>query len=363
MNSATPNSSCKQHFSHWDFVPTQLPRCPVRDCADRLTRTPFVWKKETVWLPYCSTHGLRLHGVGGSAPTYVYDNGPNPKDHVTARLRNFVVEPDYVRTHVLDNPYKAETHRLAYELSEDAVTWNVFVGLLKAGALGRAVSWLAGREVKGNAELYLWACRVDLEGGTREPFKPLVAARLQLEHDIVRYHTEPDVMLIVPGELVMFVEAKFGSGNAVAAAKAAAAKPGEKPKDVAGLVGRYYHQNRLWKCGSRYILPEKIGERFHSQLFRNVVFAAGIAELQGCDWHVVNLTRRPRSAGRVSKTVDYGDPTDDVRCYLTDACKPCFTVRTWEELYAIIVKPAAELTGTAKYMEGKSAHFKPAFRI
>ena len=328
-----------------------------------LARAPFTWKGKPKSLPYCAAHGLRIHGASGPNSTYAYYNGPSHDDDVRARLRNFVVEANYVRTHVLDSPDKAETHRLAYELSEDAVTWNGFVGLLKAGALAETMSWLAGRKIEGEPALYLWGHRVDLQHKTHEPYEPLAAARRLLEPKIVRYHTEPDVMLVVPEKLLMFIEAKFASGNTLAAKVPTPTKAGEKPKDVAAILARYYTQNSVWKLGSRYISPEGIGERFQSQLFRNIVFAAGIAETLGCDWHVANLTRSPRSPRHISKTVDYGDPSADVKCYLTDAYKRCFTFKTWEELYARLVKPDAALAETAKYMKGKSAHLTPAFEI
>jgi hypothetical protein len=53
-----------------------------------------------------------------------------------ARLRNFIVEREFARSHVLTPGSKAETHRLGHENSEDALAWNVFV------TLAGLASWL-----------------------------------------------------------------------------------------------------------------------------------------------------------------------------------------------------------------------------
>jgi hypothetical protein len=49
--------------------------------------------------------------------------------------------------------------------------------------------------------------------------------------------TEPDIMLVVPGELLICIEAKFGSGNPLAHPGQNA--PGNKPTDLDGLIARY----------------------------------------------------------------------------------------------------------------------------
>ena len=359
-------SPCEQYFGHEDFAPRELPRCPVKGCTCRISQAPFRHRTDH-FLPFCEEHGIRLHGTAGHNPTYVYYNGPRKEDSVRARRRNFRFEAPYVSQHVLNNPNKAETHRLGHELSEDALSWNVFVGLMRGGALSTAMNWLAGRSIQGEPELYMWGCRIDVEQGTHQPYRPLLAARHVIEPDISRFQTEPDVMLIVPNAFVMFLEAKFLSGNVLALPEPAHQREGEKPKSIRGLLDRYFAKNRFWRDGSKYICAEKIARKFHGQLFRNVVFAAGIAETFEADWQVVNLVRTVKShrdlSERITKDVDSDDPTDEVRCYLTDEHKDRFTFRTWEGLYAAVVKNNPRLRDLAAYMEGKSAHFRPAFEL
>ncbi len=352
-------SECERSFSHWDFDVGKLPHCPVKGCTAALSKAPYRQTR----LPYCTTHGLRLHGVEGRDPRFVYDNGLTDDDNIRARIRNFVFEPDFVRTHILDNPAKAETHRLGHESSEDALSWNVFVGLLQGGLLSRAMSWLAGRRIEGEPQLYLWGSHIDLKNNTHEMYVPLMAARATLEPDVKGFPTEPDIMLVVPGKFVMCIESKFTSGNSIANAGGRVEKKGEKPTAAQALIDRYYTRNSFWRDGGKYISPDRIGQRFHSQLFRNIVFAAGMAETFSGDWQVVNLVSSTQWQRQRNPEAAFEEPTGDIRMYLTGENKQKFTFRTWEGLYQHIVAGDPQLQKLVRHLEGKSACLNPAFEL
>lgn len=185
----------------------------------------------------------------------------------------------------LQSPTKAEKWRLGYENSEDAVSWNVFVGIMRAGALSHAMSWLAGRKIDGEPELYLWGSHIDLHNNSHDFYPPLHQARDTIEKGIRRFWTEPDVMLIVPKKFVMCIEVKFTSGNKLVQLGLEKESPGQKPKSVEGIIEKYFTQNTFWKDRSRYIQPRDINHnKFHGQLFRNIVFASGMAEKFDGDW-------------------------------------------------------------------------------
>ena len=353
------SSECERSFSHWDFDLENLPNCPVKGCTTTPNTVPYRQRE----LPYCMTHGLRLHGVEGRDPRFVYDNGPTKNDKIRARLRNFLFEPEFVREHVLDNPGKAETHRLGHESSEDALSWNVFAGLLQDGLLSKAMSWLAGRKIDGEPDLYMWGCRIGLKENTHELYAPLIAARRALEARVKSYLTEPDIMLVVRDKFVMCIEAKFTSGNSLAHTDGQREKNGEKPKSVEALKERYFTWNSFWKDGSKYIDPDYIGQPFHGQLFRNIVFATGMAETFGGDWQVVNLVSSTQWRMRGKPKAAYEDPTEAIRRYLTSENKARFTFRTWEALYQHIVAGDPQLQKLARYLEGKSACLNPAFEL
>src|SRR3954454_1151135 len=83
------------------------------------------------FLPCCPEHALRLHTA-----TFAYWNGPDRE--LDARRRNFIVRDDLVRSIALRKGMKVESHRLGYEMSEDALSWNVFVSLAEARRLRAA---------------------------------------------------------------------------------------------------------------------------------------------------------------------------------------------------------------------------------
>ena len=86
---------------------------------------------------------------------------------------------------------------------------------------------------------------------------------------------------------------------------------GEKPTTREGLLARYLAPSKYAK---RCVLPDRIGKRFHSQLFRNIVFACEMAgELP---WHVVNLVSDTQLGHADEIRYSFAPPTADVCCYL-----------------------------------------------
>jgi hypothetical protein len=350
MNDVT--SDCVQHFGHEDFDLSrvrsdQVQACPVKTCSAPLLEIDYRKGKRA----FCATHGLRLH-----ANTFVYWNGTAQRD--TARLRNFRIRPDLAQQIALDPKSKAETHRLGYEMSEDALSWNVFVGLAGASKLRESVQFLTGRGVPSEPQLYLWGERINLEGNRGPRFNPLDVVRGRLEGGIGKYKTELDIMLVVDGQLVVCVEAKFGSGNPVA--HESNVKADQKPTSREGLLERYF-ANSSAKTKA-IISTGEIGKAFHSQLFRNVVFASEMA--QNADWHVVNLASSTQwKPGREAKGYSFSDPEESVRCYLSKSHRDCFSYRTWENLHAALIRDDPALRELDTYLRSKSAHFRPAFEL
>jgi hypothetical protein len=206
-------SDCVRHFGHPDFDPARLgenppSRCPVRGCSVTLVELPYgkqqdregKYKKRTK--PWCPEHGIRLH-----SGTFVYWNGRGLEDQ--ARLRNFIVRPDLVGAIALRKGMKAESHRLGYEMSEDALSWNVFVSLAVAGKLREAAQFLTGRTLRTEPHLYLWGRRIDLLRDNYARFAALREVGDRLESDIRTFVTESDIILVAEGEILISIEAKF----------------------------------------------------------------------------------------------------------------------------------------------------------
>lgn len=320
--------------------------CPVRGCTAELQLTPHRKGR----LPFCGVHGLRLH-----ANTFVYFNEDASTDD--PRLRNFVIQRDAAREVALGQNNKVESHRLGFEMSEDALTWNVFVGLLEAGKLRGAIEYLTRTTVHGEPKLYLWGELIDLAGGLRETYGPLTEARETFEGDIGKFKTEPDIMVVVEGELIVCIEAKFGSANPIAYDKDV--KAGEKPTRREDLIDRYYEHAGSQTKGA--IARDSIRGTFYSQLFRNIVFAIEMS--RGSSWHVVNLVSRSQLGAEPKiPTHSFADPSESVRAYLNADSQDRFSYRTWEGLYEKIIAPEPKLSAVRDYMRSKSAHFRKAFQ-
>ena len=137
-------SDCKRHLGYADFDPDRIAQTTPSKCPVRGRNADFVpvrfgtTKKGARYLKWCRVHGLRLH-----TKTFAYWNGPEREDE--ARLRNFIVRPELARAIALGKGMKAESHRLGYEMSEDALSWNVFVSLAEAGKLQAAAEYLTKR--------------------------------------------------------------------------------------------------------------------------------------------------------------------------------------------------------------------------
>ncbi len=349
-----PTSECVRHFGFEDFeidfeAVLRNGQCPIKGCMRDLAKAEY--RKGS--LPFCPVHGLRFH-----ANTFVYWNGMMLRDE--ARRRNFPVRPDLALTAAIRSTSKAENYRLGYEMSEDALSWNVFVGLADAKKLRAATEYLIDRPVATESDLYLWGERIDIhsESGTPWPYAPLTAVRCRLEKKIRRFRTEPDIMLVVDGQLIVCIEAKFGSGNTLA--YDSEPPVGEKPTALAALLGQYLASASIET--RRVVLRDAIDieKPFHSQLFRNIVFASEMAA--GADWHVVNLVSSTQR-GKESDRCSFANPESPVRTYLHPEHRNRFTYRTWEDLYRVTIEGDSELISLGRYMREKSAHFRRAFQF
>jgi hypothetical protein len=356
-------SDCFRHFGYADFDPARLgeappSKCPVKGCsAKKLVELHYgkqqdrkgKYKKRT--MPWCPEHGIRLH-----SGTFVYWNGQGLEDE--ARLRNFIILPDLVRAIALPKGMKAEAHRLGYEMSEDALSWNVFVSLAAAGKLRDVGQFLTGRSLRSEPHLYLWGRRIDLVHGDHGPYSALLKVRDRLERGIHTFVTEPDIMLIAEGEMVISIEAKFGSANPLA--YEGKDKEGQKPTSRVGLLTRYLGSNTS-DLTKQIVRRNQIGASLHSQLFRNVVFASEMAGK--VPWHVTNLVSSTQRRARNDARNSFADPTEAVRSYLRPDWQHCFTYRTWEGMHAALIRDNADLGGLNSYLRGKSAHYRRAFDL
>jgi hypothetical protein len=326
--------------------PLGIPRhCPVSDCAALLETADSQWGK----MPYCPVHRIQIHG---GSHTFVYYDGPDSESKRNAALRNIPFERDYFKEHILGNAAKAESHRICNENSEDALTWNVFSRLARGGRLKSLVSALTGLSLKTEPEIYLWGLKVNLDDSSKPAlFPPLKSGRDLFESDVVKFWTEPDIMLYAPGELLLLIEAKFTSGNPITLPGVTNDVAGEKPKSREGILQRY----KLPEPPRGALLNPSLSGPFYSQLYRNLVFAIHMAEQLGVKWGLVNLVSEGQFHQR-RKKVEFQDPTPFIQGLLPEKSRGRFTFYSWERLYAEHVDNVTELQDLAAYMYNKSAN-------
>ncbi len=354
-------SNCTISFSRNDLQKTRLWRgeCPIKNCAVNIKqhKAPFQkYKGKMRYLPFCPEHGIRIHKNG-----FVYYNGSSPADLITATKRNLMFYSDYYVANFLKKSNKMESARLCYESSEDAVSYNVFTELLSNGvALKRLVDDILKRHIKDEIELYLWGGRIDLKNNSFVQYKPLVEVRKHLEPDIKRFGTEPDIMLVIPKKVVICIEAKFGSKNPIA--KEQEESSGEKPKGELKLIERYCKRNKLIDADEMFDFSN-MPKLFYEQLFRNIVFAASMAKLEGnADWYVVNL--RNQHVMNLKRGKSESMPImRNIRSILKPKYKKRFVHLTWEGIYNKAVEGNEELVNLAWYLKNKSLNCGRAFNI
>jgi|ERR1035437_2932050 hypothetical protein len=326
--------------------------CPIQGCKATLGKAGSQWGD----LPYCPQHRIRIHA---GTQTFVYYNGADPASKRDAALRNILFERKYFGQHVLGNAAKAETHRICHETSEDALTWNVFSALATAGVLPALIAQFAQVDVRSEPELYLWGLRIQCDNSsTPKQFEPLIGARDAYEKGITRFLTEPDIMIYVPGQVLLLVEAKFTSGNTVAVSNASHDLAGEKPKSREGIARRYSPDSL--PAGSLVVAPST--GPFYSQLYRNLVFAMHMANARGVRWGLVSLVGEKQFQLRES-TAEFQDPSHFIHGILPPSSHEQFRFHSWERLYNDHIAKSSDLAALAEYMSNKSANGAQALAI
>ena len=351
-------SSCIISFFRNDLQKTSLQqgKCPIRNCSARLEQTPFKRSKgQMLKLPFCPEHGLRIHKNG-----FVYYNGPAREDLTTATKRNLMFHAQYYIDNFLTKPSKAESHRLCYENSEDALTFNIFSELVsKDNEISKLLRHVCKDVPVGTPELYLWGQKLDLSKSV-SVYQPLCEVRKHLEPDISGFPTEPDIMLVVPNKVLVCIEAKFGSKNPIAEEKEATV--GDKPKSVSALVERYCARNTIIQWDKIFTI-ETPSPRFHEQLYRNLVFAASMGKVAGIErWYVVNL-RSQHTMNLKEGRAESMPVVRNVRSMLAPDYKKRFVHMTWEGLFDVCVRDNPRLHNLTWYMKNKTLNCQRAFNI
>lgn len=298
-------------------------RCCVRGCNHWLAKRRRGPSDPNT---FCPDHGISV----STSPTYVY------RDY----RRNFIIDLD-----ILDRvkTLKVESWRLGNERSEDAVSWNVFMALAGMTGLAAAFHHLTAMQADTEPELYLWGIRVlDQQP---EVWPKLIAVRRALENG-AGIPTEPDIILRVPGQAVVLIEAKFGSANGTMKGQ----------EDRFGAVGEFLDR---YPCGenradplNRQWIEGQPPEFVLQQLVRNVVFAQWLAE-EGELPFVVNLVREADEQNVEDRMTNHLAANGPVR----------FQRATWESLARLPLLSQQDAAPLRIYLKNKTNNLTRAFAI
>lgn len=175
-------------------------------------------------------------GIGASntviRPTFIYRV---PLENIPVESREGAIQALSLALNVRNR--KTKRLRFGFSTSEDAVTWVVFTYLLRSGHLLEALKragLISNLTLTGTPTLLLWGAPID--GGARgtEIRTRLEKLCASLGEDINSF-SEPDVIVDLGGDGLVFIEVKYRSGN------------DWKPGDYDGW-NRYAHAARLtWR--------------------------------------------------------------------------------------------------------------------
>ena len=158
------------------------------------------------------------------------------------------------------------------------------------------------------------------------------------------FPTEPDIILRVPGRLLVLIEAKFGSSNATLLDKE------DRFGGVDEFLARYPAAEGIEDPIDRKWIEEQAPKFVLEQLVRNVVFATHLAE-KGERMIVLNLVRQSDEI-----TVE-----SEFRKHLVSQSCVEFRRVTWESLWTIVVRGGDNATPVVNYLANKSLGLRAAF--
>lgn len=239
--------------------------------------------------------------------------------------------------------FKAETNRISRERSEDAVSWNVFRYFERADRTSELVHHVGSVECQ-TAETIYWS----YSPNENRPWTPLLDARVEFGEALNQSNaafgkgvSEPDIILLTDRHLI-FVEAKFGSGNTTSG------KPNEVERRVKNPKSYTTGGDNLFETVFTSSYETVVRDQKY-ELLRFWLMGSWIAQNLGKSFILANLVRERSEQDIEKKFGQHVRQTDERK----------FARWTWESFV-----PLLNLTGDAdseilrNYLECKTIGFK-----
>lgn len=302
--------------------------CPIIGCDTVIAAYPSLKNPHNNESNFCAKHGIYCR-----KNTYIYKE---KTDNLITSINSFkdIFEKK-------DNA-KYDVDRIGYENSEDALSWNVFVTLQKAGELKAIATLISGKPCEEEPELILWGYSLS-NGSTIEELK---CFKKKFESSI-SVQTEPDIILKTTNE-VFLIEAKFCSPNSRKEISV------WKDKEIDGRTKKEYGSyNIRYKGLIDEVLNRDVIERqdkFCSQLVRYALYAHDAYRDE--NYYIANLLPV------IHKEIDLIE--GEFNPYLK---KGTFKTITWEAIYKKLedLKSHPEIITLKRYLQEKTANLKKAF--
>ena len=248
--------------------------CPIKDCMIKVER---ISKRDLKLLdayleerrkiddvpPHLKNYFCERHRIFVTPSTFLYDDYKENslwKEEKDMALLESILERKRVKA------------QLCHDNSEDAVTWNVFRFLEKAGLIEGFLSQIIGSPIKSPEVIY-WSYSQKEGKGWAE----LDKARKEFGEDINR-SSEPDIIIKTDNTL-FFIEAKLTSRNQT--------KPTNANNPKRYQIGGNRWFSKVFRTDYETIaITEKKYE-----LMRFWLLGTWLAKEQGLDLYLINLTR------------------------------------------------------------------------
>jgi hypothetical protein len=156
--------------------------------------------------------------------------------------------------------------------------------------------------------------------------------------------TEPDIILRVPGQAIVLIEAKFGSPNS------SMAKKKGRFGSVTEFLKRYRCKEGATDPLNRKWISEQEDNRVLEQLCRNVIFAHWLASEREQPFVINLVTRKATSDEQL------------FRQHLAEN-EVQFHVHRWEDLFGLPIIQGEQASVLRRYLRNKTLNLLPAFDL
>lgn len=236
--------------------------CPIKNCKNIVKR-----KRDNDDLTICEIT-CPIHNIEIRSTTFIY---PKKEDNLL-----WTDSKDIELLNKIDG-HKRES-RMENDNSEDAVTWNVFRYLDKEQHLSDFVEIVTGKTDENVEDIIYWSY-----SKTQKNKWDLLAKAQNIFGEKKGRGSEPD-MAIETDQSVIFIEAKFNSGNTT------------EPSNPKVSLPNYSNGGDYW---SRKVFSEPLEiislERKRYELMRFWLLGSWMANESKKDFYLINLVRKANS--------------------------------------------------------------------